>query len=125
MKLHREDMWRYVLLVFAVIVLVVMAGIAYAATTYNAHISWTAPTKFTDGSTITGAISYKVTSGASSQTTTATSFDWANASPGQCFTVSAIVGNLESDQSNPACLGQKPNAPASITVTVTTTVTVP
>lgn len=100
-------------------------SIAFGATTYTAHLTWTAPTKYTDGSNITGTISYRVTSGTLSQTATATALDWQNATPGQCFTVSAIVGGIESDQSNPACLSAKPNAPASITVTVTTTVTVP
>jgi hypothetical protein len=125
MKLHHEDTWRYVVLVLAVVSFLVMATCAYAATAYTAHIAWTPPTKNTDGSNITGAISYRVTSGASSQVTTATSYDWSSATAGQCFTVSAIVAGLESDQSNPACLGQKPNAPTTITVTVTTTVTVP
>lgn len=99
-------------------------SLAYAATTRTAHIAWTAPTKFTDGTAITGAISYKVTSGTATQTATTTSLDWPNAALGQCFTVSAIVNGIESVQTAPSCVGQQPNTPGTITITVTTVTTV-
>lgn len=125
MRLWNKYGFAVLAVLAAVLVFIVSVSVAQAATTYTARIAWTPPTKYTDGSTINAPISYKVTSGTLSQTTSTTMLDWVNVSPGQCFTVSAIVAGIESEQSSPACTGQRPNGPGTITVTVTTTVTVP
>jgi hypothetical protein len=97
---------------------------AFAAT---ATVSWSAPSTNTDGSAISGALTYnvyqnavKVQSGVAGTSATVTSGLTAGST--QCFTVSAIESGVEGAQSLPACVTLQaltPNAPALPTVTIT------
>jgi hypothetical protein len=114
-------------------VLGVHAAFAQTVTT-KVNLSWTAPTANTDGSAITGALTYNVyqgpkagpfvaiATGATGTTTTVTTL-----ASGNCFSVVAqeATGSTsftDSAPSNTQCV-PVPNAPGSVTVTVTVTLT--
>jgi hypothetical protein len=107
-----------------------VSGPAFAAPP-SATLVWTAPTAFTDGTPISGTITYnvyqgltgaltKVQSGISGLTVTITT----GLTPGtsQCFAVTAVVASVESAQSAQACAAipvPTPNSPGQVTVVVT------
>lgn len=69
-------------------------------------LTWTAPTQHTDGSPITGALSYVVeqqsgTSWPALGSTSATSMQVS--APTGCWRVIAVVNNVQSAPTNPAC----------------------
>lgn len=68
-------------------------------------LDWEAPITWTDGTPIVTPITYNVYRG-SSQVTTVTGTTWtSSAEPrgNQCYTVTAVTLNKESDQSNQKC----------------------
>jgi hypothetical protein len=99
-------------------------------TSTSATLQFTAPTKRTDGVSITGPLSYAILAGPRGGTKTRLSTP-ANPSgttlpaqaPGTCYQIVAIEGALESAPSNEACLNAAPNAATGLTVTVTIVVT--
>lgn len=107
------------------------AGIAQAAPP-TALVSWTAPTANTDASAIVGAITYNIYVGtlvsgacalAKVQSGVATATTTVALTPGTtaCVAVSAVVGGVESAQSNQATAAvplPTPNAPSQITVVI-------
>jgi hypothetical protein len=107
-----------------------VAGIAQAANTTQAALSWTAPTAFADGSAITGTITYnvyqgptgalvKVQTGVTSPAATVTS--GLTAGTTQCFAVTAVINSIESAQSNTACAAipfPTPGAPTNVVVVI-------
>lgn len=100
-------------------------------------IKWTPPTQDTSGKALTGAITYnvyqyaqgtnpvKVKIGQAPPNATITT--GLTAGTTQCFTVTAVVATIESDQSNEACLPvplptpPTPKSPTTVTVVITTT----
>ncbi len=111
----------------ALLAMLAVSAIASAQTsTMTAHVAWTAPTKNTDGSSITAPITYRVyTSGAVIKDSVAVASADVPAMPGQCFQVSAVVAGIESALSSAACIGKQPNPPTGVQVTVTVTVNTP
>lgn len=114
---------------FAALALVLASAVALAQTaTTSATLAWTAPTANTDGSAISGALTYnvyegpkagpftKVASGLSGGTTTLTSL-----TAGPCFAVTTVEAASESALSNTVCV-LEPDGPSSLTVTLTVTV---
>jgi len=102
-----------------------LAGQVFAQN--QAVLSCTAPTKNTDGSSITGTISYKFYEGmsagsfsSSSAPQTACAYTWAGLSVGtHFFAVTATVGGVESAVSNvvtKTIAAPKPNPPTNLTV---------
>lgn len=94
-------------------VLLSLLGAASLAGTPSAVLSWVAPTTFTDGSPLTGTVTYNVyqgPTGAETLTTTGvTALTW-SANPASltagssiCWTVTAVVGGVESAPSNEVC----------------------
>lgn len=110
----------------ALFVLFALPSLAIAA----GAVSWTPPTTNTDGTAITGAITYnlyqglagalvKVQSGLSGVSVTVTA--GLTVGTTQCFSVTAVVAAQESGQSTPACILiplPKPNAPSAVTITL-------
>ena len=103
-----------------------MASIAYGGT---ATLNWVAPTTNTDGSAITGAISYKVYGAAQGSTkallATVSALTWqhTNAPNGttQCYQVTATVNGAESARSVESCKlipVPVPNPPTITTIEV-------
>lgn len=107
------------------------AGAACAAP--SAVASWTAPVAYTDatpivtGTAVTynlyqgvqGAALVKVQSTIAAATVTVTA--GLTAGTTQCFAVTAVVGGVESAQSNAACAAvplPTPNAPSQITIVI-------
>jgi hypothetical protein len=100
------------------------ASQAFAAT---ATVSWIAPTTNTNGTAISGALTYnvyqnavKVQSGVAGLTATVTTGLTAGST--QCFSVSAVEAGVEGAQSLPSCVTLQaltPNAPTVPTVTIT------
>jgi hypothetical protein len=108
-------------------VLIAFFSLPIFAAAPSAVLTWTAPTLNTDGTTITGAITYSVYKGATGAetfftagiTTTATTLA---GTPGttQCFQVTAVVNGVESAKSNEVCKSfpnPVPAAPTGLTVT--------
>lgn len=112
-----------------------LAALPAYAQTHTAALAWTAPTTNTDGSAITGTITYnvyqatqtgttaptlaKVQSGITGTTLTIT----AGLTPGttQCFAVTAVVNAQESAQSAQSCAAipfSTPNSPSQITIVI-------
>lgn len=113
---------------FLALILISPAAFAQAST---ATVSWTAPTKNTDGSAITATITYNLYQGVQGSTLTKVQSNLATNSatvtaaltPGttQCFTVTAVTNGVESAQSLSACTAiafPTPGAPSQITVVV-------
>lgn len=102
-----------------------------AAFAQTAVVSWTAPTKNTDGSTIATTLAYNLYQGVQGtsltkvQTALATTSVTVTAglTPGttQCFTVTAVSNGMESAQSSSACVAivfPTPGVPTQITVVI-------
>lgn len=111
------------------VALAVLAALASVAEAGTATLNWTAPTKFTDGSSIAGAITYNVYKGLQGQnkallvggvTTLTYSATGLVAGTTVCFTVTAVVAGQESDPSNEGCKLiplPVPNPPSLLTIT--------
>ena len=118
------------LLILSILFLLGVAGITYAQTvTHTTTASWTAPTANTDGSAISGTLTYNVYAGpkggtfakvASAITGTSTTITLPSGS--NCVAVTAVEGSQESDPSTAACVIQ-PNSPAGVAITVTVKIT--
>ena len=115
-----------------VLLSLLLAGISVAkATPPQAALSWVAPTANTDGTPITGTITYNIYQGLTgalvkvqSNVTglAATITTGLTGGTTQCFAVTAVVASQESAQSAPACAAiplSTPNAPTTVTVVVT------
>lgn len=102
-----------------------------AAEAQTATVSWTAPTKNTDGTSINAPLTYNLYQGAQGTTptkvqsslATTTATVTAGLTPGttQCFTVTALANGNESAQSASACAAipfPTPGVPTQITVVV-------
>lgn len=107
-----------------------IAGIASAQTsTLNTTLNFKAPTTHTDGSAITGALTYNIYQGAKGATKpkvttfTTTTGTVANVAPGACFQVTAVEAGVESALSQEACILAAPGVPTNVTVTVQITIT--
>lgn len=114
-------------LALACLLLPLIAAPAFAT---DVQIACAAPTKFTDGTTITGAITYKfygamqgqpkVLLNATARTSCANT--WASAPTGNvCADVTASVGGIESAHSAESCIAvaaPTPNAPGAPTLTL-------
>lgn len=96
--------------------------------------NWVAPTQNTDGTAITAALTYNLynvtTTGSTSLQSgiTGLSNQRTNLNAGTpCYALTAVANTLESAQTNPICIlvTSAPNAPTSITVTITLTATSP
>lgn len=113
------------------IVFGLIAGVPVVAWSQTATVSWTAPLKNTDGSSIASTLTYnlyqavqgaslkKVQTGLSS--TAATVTDGLTPGTTQCFTVTAVANGAESAQSATACSAipfPTPGVPTQITVVV-------
>lgn len=117
--------------------LALVSACALAASQNNVTITWTAPTQFTDGSSIGSApVTYnlygalsgvplqQLATGLTNLSTVRT-----NVNPGnQCYALTAVVGGVESAQSNVSCVNvvapiETPNSPSGVVVTVTVVVT--
>ena len=108
-----------------------MACATMAATGPQAVLAWTGPTLNTDGSAITGAITYNVYQGATGaetlaqsglSTATATVTSGLTVGSNVCFVVTAVVAGVESARSNEGCkliTAPQPNAPTTIIITFT------
>lgn len=90
-----------------------MLLVSSVASAGTATLNWTVPTTNTDGSAITGPVTYNVYKGTQGQTVkplltsglTGTSYTAANLAGGTtvCFNVTAVVGGVESAYSNEGC----------------------
>jgi hypothetical protein len=88
-------------------------------------VSWTAPTLNTDGSTITGTVSYNLYEGTSTSgpwtkvqgQLSAVAEELSTIATGSCFAVTAVVGGVESALSTAVCIKQ-PDAPTGLTTSV-------
>lgn len=110
-----------------------MAAVASSQTTgpLSATVAWTAPTANTDGSALTGALTYNLYQGAAGAmvsvqtgltTVSATVTKGLTAGSTQCFAITAVENGVESLQSLPACVTLQaltPTAPGIPTVTIT------
>lgn len=112
-----------------------MLAAAAQTTAHTAAVSWTAPATNTDGTAITGTLTYTLYQGtqpatgtatlASVQTgiTTASATVTAGLTPGttQCFAVAATANGVASAQSAQACAAipfSTPGVPTQITVVI-------
>jgi hypothetical protein len=102
---------------------------ADAATPATYTVTWSAPTQYTDNSTIAGAITYQLYVGASGQEvkykTPVTAPPYVlvpTPAPGQtCVQVTATVNAVESARSTEVCatvVSPAPKSPTSVTATV-------
>lgn len=113
-------------LLLVLLTLIASCAIAQTVTTSNT-LSWTAPTTNTDGSTITGTLTYNVYQGAKGGAFTKTasavtgSSTTVTTTAGSCFAVTSVAQGSESALSNTACLLQ-PSGPTAASVSVTITV---
>lgn len=96
------------------VLLLALPAFAQTISPYSASLSWTAPTANTDGSAITGSLTYNIYQGASGAlgatpvqtgitTTSATITAGLSAGATVCFAVTAVEGGVESAQSAQAC----------------------
>jgi|HubBroStandDraft_5_1064220.scaffolds.fasta_scaffold102517_3 hypothetical protein len=108
------------------IALTLVASAALAAGP-SATLTWTAPTVNTDGSPVSGTLTYNVYSGATATTLTKLQSGVTGLTvsiPGvagstSCFSVTAVEGGQESAQSNVACKtfpASVPDAPTNLVV---------
>lgn len=100
----------------------------------NITLAWVAPTTNTDGSAITGTLSYNLYSVTATGYTslqsgiTGLTNQRTNLSAGTpCYALTAVLNGVESAQTNPVCVAvvSGPNAPTSVSVTITLTATSP
>lgn len=109
-----------------------LSFLAVAAHAADVRVTCTAPTKNTDGSNITGAISYSIYGGLQGQTktklasgATACDFTRTNVALGvQEYYVTATVGGIESAPSQTASVTITPPTPNAPTGTVVVIITV-
>jgi len=116
-------------------VLCLAVGAVFAATTPSANVSWTPATTNTDGSPVTGTVTFNLYQGTQVGTATPTLTKVASALTAtsdvitagltagstQCFAVTEVVNGVESAQSLQACTAipfPTPGAPTQITVVV-------
>lgn len=116
---------------FALLALLPLITVAQTAPTLTA--TWTAPTKNTDSSAITAALTYNLYAGTSctalvkaqraiaTTSVTLTGSTLTGLIPGAtyCFAVTAVANGVESAQSNTATVAipsPTPNAPSQITI---------
>lgn len=115
-------MKRFLLLTLSA--LLIPIALAQSATT-TVTVSWIAPTQNTDGSSITGTVSYNLYEGASvtgpwtmvQTQLSATSEQLTTISAGSCFAVTAVVNKVESTMAPAVCIEQ-PKAPTGLTTSV-------
>lgn len=112
---------------YLLLALLLFALPAHAATV---NITWTAPTRMTDGTTITTPITYKLYRGTSAASLTllvttpagALGYQDTNAPAGDVFyAVSAVVGGVESARTGPVTINipaPAPNPPTGLTLSV-------
>ena len=113
---------------------------ARAQSVETATVQWSAPTKNTDGSAITGALTYNVYYGTTAAgpfallgTSAGTSYTHQGVAPGTaCYTVAAVESETPAPvtgaQTAPVCVTipvptETPGVPGSVTVNVSVTVT--
>jgi hypothetical protein len=126
-------MKRLLLAAFAAVITAcaVIPASAQTAST-SVTLSWTAPTKNTDGSAITGTLTYNLYQGPAAgpfvkvaSNITGTSDVVTSLSAGNCFAVTAVetgsATSTESALSNTSC-DIVPGSPSGLTITVTVTV---
>ena len=111
---------------FALLILCVFAPAlrAQSATT-QVTLSWTVPTQNTDGTSISGTISYNLYEATSSSgpwtkvqgELAATTEQLSTIAAGNCFAITAVVAGIESGMSSAACIEQ-PKAPTALTTSV-------
>jgi hypothetical protein len=96
--------------------------------TVTTTLSWTAPTQNADSTAIKTPITYNVYQGSASGAFTkianaVTALKWTGSSltPGNCFAVTAVTADGESEPSQTVCI-KEPNAPTSPAVQVTITI---
>lgn len=106
-------------------------GAVQVASATDLRITCTAPTKNTDGTTISGAITYSIYGGRTGETktklATGTACDFTRTSVAtgvQEYYVTATVGGIESAPSNTASVTVAPPTPNAPTGTVVVTVTI-
>lgn len=95
-------------------------------------VSWTKPTLNTDGSAITGTVSYNMYEGTSATgpwtkvlgQLSAVAEELSTITAGNCFAVTAVVASVESALSTGVCLKQ-PDAPTGLTTSVILILTTP
>lgn len=129
---------------FALLVALALSSVAQAATLPapvltvktggNITLNWVAPTLNTDGSAITAALTYNLYSVTTTASTslqtgiTGLTNQRTNLNAGTpCYALTAVANTLESAPTTPICVlvTSAPNAPTSITVTITLTATSP
>jgi hypothetical protein len=111
-------------LVFAVFLAYLEPGVSVAGTA-TAALTWVAPTRNTDGSPLTGAMSYNIYQGGKgagkalvSSKVAALAYT-ADLAKGNCFEVSSVEGGDEGPHSAEICTGVTfPAAPTGLTVVV-------
>lgn len=117
--------------VLVLLLLVCLSALAQTVT-QNIQLGWVAPTKNTDGSAITGTLSYtlfqgpsagpfiQVATGLSGTSTTVTS-----ATAGNCFALAAVEAQgatTTASALSPTVCALIPSSPSGVTVTVSITV---
>jgi len=113
------------LIIFAVLAIVRVVHAATPAFT----VTWSAPTQYTDGTAIAGAITYQVYAGPSGQevkfgnpVTASPYVINPTPAPGTtlCVQVTATVAGIESDRPTEVCgtVPRQPKGPATTTITI-------
>jgi hypothetical protein len=119
-----------VTVLFLALIAAFCATAAYAQAARTATITFTAPTTRTDGSTITGALSYEVWQGlkggtkakASTVNATSTTINITTGLQGgreYCWHIVAVEAGVASAPSNEACKAFEQSPPNTVTITVT------
>ncbi len=121
---------RQLIAVRAILTLVLAAMVASNVRAGTITSTWRAPTLYTDGSTITSAVTYRVEVGPEGQAfttsvpSTALSVSIPNIAPGRwCVRIYAIVAGVDSDPTAPSCVSvpglvaKKPNPAYGVTTT--------
>jgi len=117
------------LVVLAILALLAIVRVVHAATLPAFTITWSAPTQYTDGTTIAGPITYQVYAGASGQevklgnpVTASPYVINPTPAPGTtlCVQVTATVAGIESDRPTEVCgtVPRQPKGPATTTITI-------
>lgn len=123
-------MKRYWLAGLALVLFAILPPCVHAQTTppsavQTVTITWTAPTKNTDGTALTGPITYNVyrwaTGGAVTKISTlqtGLSFTDSSPPPSPCYLVSAVQSSVAESLPGSACVGPTPGSPGGVTVTI-------
>lgn len=103
-------------------------AVAQIVTTGRA-LNWTAPTAYTDGTPLTGALTYNVYQGVKagpfvkvSSVLTATNTLIVNTTAGNCFAVTALDSKGNESLPSPTICALQPSMPGDISVAITITV---